>query len=74
MKSIELGTFALVVLFIGGMTMKHNDQVRADQQAAETLEQVRMKQESFGVSAKGYFSHFEVFFRSVFQSRLCSQL
>jgi len=45
MKSIELGTFALVVLFIGGMTMKHNDQVRADQQAAETLEQVRMKQE-----------------------------
>ena len=45
MKSIELGTFALVVLFIGGMTIKHNDQIREDQQAAETLEQVRMKQE-----------------------------
>ena len=45
MKSIELGTFALIVLFIGGMTIKHNDQVRADQQASDTLEQVRMKQD-----------------------------
>ena len=45
MKSIELGTFAFVVFFIGVMTMEHNNQIREDQQAAETLDQVRMKQE-----------------------------
>ena len=45
MKSIELGTFAIVVLFIGGMTITHNEQIKEDQLAAQTLEQVRMKQE-----------------------------
>ena len=45
MKSIELVTFVLMVFFIGAMTVKHNDQVVKDQQAAETLEQGRVKQE-----------------------------
>ena len=44
MKPIELGTFALLVIFVAGMTMKHNEQVKEDQQAAQTLEQVRIKQ------------------------------
>ena len=45
MKLTELGTFAVLALFIAGMTMQHNEKINEDQQADETLKQVRMKQD-----------------------------
>ena len=46
MKLTELGTFAVLALFVAGMTLQHNDQIKDNQRAADTLEQVRMKQEN----------------------------